>query len=669
MAFCLRAFAKCLIISTLTFPDRPYGHTTGGRPQISQNYHLPSVLAAARQHYNDSPCSSASGEFRLDFPTGQYTTGSLPPSAIVTNSDAISALKSSHHGCGRLKSDRLHSLCRSEGEELDELQDEEFAGRKAGQLHSDEGEPDENDLMDDGAHEEEPEGVDALNESDSNQDEEEHAPNERNSLLVRTASGRQQLHPDLYGRQHHHFHYLHHEHLLNHSTQPKPHRNHRTRRRPQLGVKSRSEESSSKAQPLNSNGQQPVFGTVSFTNVSGHRLPPIAVGSMTAPANQRLATTKLAGHRVSLSSASIAPAVLARGTNRALTTANMGGNKQFHHYHSLHSNQQHPSPQNFQHDHPPPYSAYSMDSFGDLSAAISRAPHKSANWTFVFDPSGRLCYYWSMIVSLAFLYNFWVIIYRFAFEEISPATMAVWLTLDSVADLIYVLDIGVHFRTGFLDEGVLQTDGIKLRQHYMNSTMFYIDCLCLLPLDFLYLSIGFVSILRCFRLVKIYRFWSFLDRTERHSNYPNLFRMCSLTHYILVTFHWNACLYHLVWRRGLFTGSRESSCSDAQCDYLHAVYWSTLALTITGDLPRPLTKPEYLFLTLELLCGLFLFAAVLGHIAIIVTNVSAARKEFQGISLKKCLISKWFVSSASFHLQSSLSSSSALFYGVENHQS
>lgn len=260
----------------------------------------------------------------------------------------------------------------------------------------------------------------------------------------------------------------------------------------------------------------------------------------------------------------------------------------------------------------------------------SNSTASKTGWTFLFDPSGRISYYWSMIVSLAFLYNFWVIIYRFAFEEISASTMVVWLTLDSIADVIYVLDIGVNFRSGFLEEGVLQADPIKLRQHYMNSTMFYIDCLCLLPLDFLYLSIGFLSILRAFRLVKIYRFWSFLDRTERHSNYPNLFRMCSLTHYILVTFHWNACLYHLIWRRGLFANSRDSTCSDPQCDYLHAFYWSTLALTITGDLPRPSTKAEYLFLTLELLCGLFLFAAVLGHVAIIVTNVSTARKEFQG---------------------------------------
>lgn len=166
--------------------------------------------------------------------------------------------------------------------------------------------------------------------------------------------------------------------------------------------------------------------------------------------------------------------------------------------------------------------------------------------------------------------------------------------------------------------------------------MFYIDCLCLLPSDILYLSMGFNSILRCFRLVKIYRFLSFLDRTERHTNYPNLFRTLTLTHYILIIFHWNASVYHIISKRGVFgqtdwfSGSKECT-NDVRCDYLHAFYWSTLALTLTGDLPKPQTKVEYIFLIIELVFGLLLTSVVLGHVSNIVTNVSAARKEFQGL--------------------------------------
>lgn len=191
-----------------------------------------------------------------------------------------------------------------------------------------------------------------------------------------------------------------------------------------------------------------------------------------------------------------------------------------------------------------------------------------------------------------------------------------------------------HFRTGYLEDGVLQTDSTKLRHHYMNSTTFYIDCLCLLPLDFLYLSVGFNSILRSFRLVKIYRFWAFMDRTERHTNYPNLFRSTSLIHYLLVIFHWNGCLFHIILKNDGF-GSKNWVYSDSESTdyvkaYLQSYYWCTLALTTIGDLPRPRNKGEYLFVIFQLLFGLLLFATVLGHVANIVTSVSAARKEFQG---------------------------------------
>ncbi|KAJ2946348.1 hypothetical protein O0L34_g12385 [Tuta absoluta] len=217
------------------------------------------------------------------------------------------------------------------------------------------------------------------------------------------------------------------------------------------------------------------------------------------------------------------------------------------------------------------------------SGRLRSAPH----WSFVFDPAGRLCYYWSMVVSLAFLYNLWVIVYRFAFQEINGETLIVWFTLDYFSDFLYLADILFHFRTGYLEDGVLQTDAAKLRAHYMNSTTFYIDCLCLLPLDFLYLSIGFNSILRSFRLVKIYRFWAFMDRTERHTNYPNLFRSTSLIHYLLVIFHWNGCLYHIIYKNNGF-GSKnwvyhDTETADVVKQYLQSYYWCTLALTTIGE--------------------------------------------------------------------------------------
>ncbi len=261
----------------------------------------------------------------------------------------------------------------------------------------------------------------------------------------------------------------------------------------------------------------------------------------------------------------------------------------------------------------------------------SSSDKDGCKWTFVFDPAGRFAYWWSAVISVAFLYNFWVLIYRFTFEEISVHNMAIWFTLDYTADLLYILDIAFHFRTGFLEDGVLQTDSTRLRIHYMNSTMFYIDCLCLLPLDFLYLSIGYKSMLRCFRLVKIYRFWAFLDRTERHTNYPNVVRTVTLLHYLFAIYHWNACLMFIV-TRNLSNDRWENPEDDADVltKYLHSLYWSTLTLTTIGDLPRPRTKGEHVFVILEFVFGLLLFSTILGHVAMIVSGISASRKDFQG---------------------------------------
>ncbi len=209
----------------------------------------------------------------------------------------------------------------------------------------------------------------------------------------------------------------------------------------------------------------------------------------------------------------------------------------------------------------------------DFNSSSARRTHASRRFTFIFDPSGRLAYWWTSIVSLAFLYNFWIIIFRFSFHELTHQNLLIWFIFDYSCDFLYLMDIMFNFRTAYLEEGVLQTDPIKLRHYYMNTTRFYIDCLCLMPLDFLYLSIGFKSIVRLFRLVKIYRFWTFLDRTERHTNYPNLFRTIVMIHYLLAIFHWNACLIYILHTRSELGLSKRFSFTfnDSGLDYSKAL--------------------------------------------------------------------------------------------------
>ena len=88
--------------------------------------------------------------------------------------------------------------------------------------------------------------------------------------------------------------------------------------------------------------------------------------------------------------------------------------------------------------------------------------------------------------------------------------------------------------------------------------------------------------LRLCRLVKIYRFWEWLDRTERHTNYPNLFRLVSLMHYLLVAFHWNACIFYAI-HKGTGFGSGNNTLFGQEYPDLAREFRSVLLVTLFGS--------------------------------------------------------------------------------------
>ncbi|KAA0200848.1 putative Cyclic nucleotide-gated cation channel [Fasciolopsis buskii] len=291
-----------------------------------------------------------------------------------------------------------------------------------------------------------------------------------------------------------------------------------------------------------------------------------------------------------------------------------------------------------------------------------RSRRESLNWGCIyFSPSGRGLHLWCGVISMAVVYHMWVIIYRYVFAEICRETIHIWFPLDYLADFLYMVDMVVSIRTGFLEDGVMQYNSKRMRIHYINSTQFYVDCLSLLPLDFLYLSVGFNSMLRIFRLCKLYKFWQFLDRAERHSTYPNIMRSAKLLFYYLTILHWNACVFKLVndfcdglWdptitkRHEHGNSSRTSKYAEtvmkhsfnasnaiAETDvsdheYVHSLYWGLLSLISIGSVHKPNGLLSYLFLISQGILGVLLFATVLGHVSNIVAHVSAGQKEFQG---------------------------------------
>ncbi|GFO44342.1 hypothetical protein PoB_007084700 [Plakobranchus ocellatus] len=211
---------------------------------------------------------------------------------------------------------------------------------------------------------------------------------------------------------------------------------------------------------------------------------------------------------------------------------------------------------------------------------------------FVIQHDGNFMFYWLGMVTVSVLYNLWTCIARQAFREIQQSCSECWFAFDALFDTIYILDIIIQFRTGYLDQGLMVYDSRKLRDRYTHSRIVYVDFLCLLPLDFLQLFIGIHPMIRFPRFLKVYRSFRFIHMLESRTAYPNLIRVANLTHILFLGAHWFAAFYYMISEAENFEGEWAypkpvGEFADVTRKYLRSLFWSTLTLTTIGDLPPP----------------------------------------------------------------------------------
>lgn len=234
---------------------------------------------------------------------------------------------------------------------------------------------------------------------------------------------------------------------------------------------------------------------------------------------------------------------------------------------------------------------------------------------------GNTLYYWLFLVTATVVYNCWTQIFRISFLE-NDEHAVLWMICDYVGDFVYFVDIFVASRTGFLLNGILQKDLKQLWRHYIRTSYFYIDILSVLPFELIRIQVSYNPIFRLNRLLKFYRFWYFLDRFESRTKYPNIFRLASLSQFILLAIHWNACIYFLL-SRHLGYGSNQwvypgvegqLNLTDAYLSttrkYVYSYYWSTLTLTTIG-VPHPDNNVGYAFVTIDYLIGKYNYYVLL----------------------------------------------------------
>lgn len=190
---------------------------------------------------------------------------------------------------------------------------------------------------------------------------------------------------------------------------------------------------------------------------------------------------------------------------------------------------------------------------------------------------------------------------------------------------------------GFLEQGLLVKDAKVLKEKYMKTRQFKLDILSILPTDVVFLKVGINNPeWRFNRLFRLARLFEFFDRTETRTNFPNIFRIANLVLYIIIIIHWNACLYFAI-SKVLGFGSDTWVYPDIKNpvnaaltrQYIYCFWWSTLTLTTIGETPPPVRDVEYFFVVADFLTGVLIFATIVGNVGAMISNMNAARVEFQ----------------------------------------
>uniref|UniRef100_A0A452EI76 Cyclic nucleotide-gated channel alpha-1 n=1 Tax=Capra hircus TaxID=9925 RepID=A0A452EI76_CAPHI len=255
----------------------------------------------------------------------------------------------------------------------------------------------------------------------------------------------------------------------------------------------------------------------------------------------------------------------------------------------------------------------------------------------VIDPSGNTYYNWLFCITLPVMYNWTMIIARACFDELQSDYLEYWLVFDYLSDIVYLLDMFVRTRTGYLEQGLLVREERKLIEKYKSTFQFKLDVLSVIPTDLLYIKFGWnYPEIRLNRLLRISRMFEFFQRTETRTNYPNIFRISNLVMYIIIIIHWNACVYFSISKAigfgndtWVYPDVNDPDFGRLARKYVYSLYWSTLTLTTIGETPPPVRDSEYFFVVADFLIGVLIFATIVGNIGSMISNMNAARAEFQ----------------------------------------
>ncbi|XP_010877197.1 potassium voltage-gated channel subfamily H member 5 isoform X1 [Esox lucius] len=261
---------------------------------------------------------------------------------------------------------------------------------------------------------------------------------------------------------------------------------------------------------------------------------------------------------------------------------------------------------------------------------------------------------WDWVILILTFYTAIMVPYNVSFK--TKQNNIVWLVLDSVVDVIFLVDIVLNFHTTFVGPGgEVISDPKLIRMNYL-KTWFVIDLLSCLPYDiinaFENVDEGISSLFSSLKVVRLLRLGRVARKLDHYLEYGAAVLVLLVCVFGLVA-HWLACIWYSIgdyevidevtntiktdswlYQLAITIGSpyRFNASGSGQWEggpgkdslYITSLYFTMTSLTTIGfGNIAPTTDGEKIFSVAMMMVGSLLYATIFGNVTTIFQQMYA----------------------------------------------
>ncbi|EGZ21358.1 hypothetical protein PHYSODRAFT_491451 [Phytophthora sojae] len=96
-------------------------------------------------------------------------------------------------------------------------------------------------------------------------------------------------------------------------------------------------------------------------------------------------------------------------------------------------------------------------------------------------PDSMFRYCWDLLLAITTILLIWRVPYTIAFGE---SELWYWYAFNKITDAIYLLDVVLNFRTGYVEDTEIVMDSRLVAKHYIQS-WFFVDLIGSIPVEYI----------------------------------------------------------------------------------------------------------------------------------------------------------------------------------------